>query len=66
MSKHAFAVYKIVTQSNGSKIIEVPTIDWRHALKISQIILKTLQEYVLLLTQITQQEPTTVMMNLNL
>ena len=32
MSKHAFAVYKIVTQSNGSKIIEVPTIDWRHAL----------------------------------
>ena len=32
MSKHAFAVYKIVTQSNGSKIIEVPTVDWRHAL----------------------------------
>ena len=32
MSKHAFAVYKIVTQSNGSKIIEVPTNNWKHAL----------------------------------
>ena len=32
MSKHAFAVYKIVTQSNGSKIIEVPTINWKHSL----------------------------------
>ena len=32
MSKHAFAVYKIVTQSNGSKIIEVPTTDWKHSL----------------------------------
>ena len=33
MSKHAFAVYKIVAQSNGSKIIEVPTINWGHALE---------------------------------
>jgi len=32
MSKHAFAVYKIVTQSSGSKIIEVPTNNWKHAL----------------------------------
>ena len=33
MSKHAFAVYKIVTQSCGSKIIEVPTNNWKHALE---------------------------------
>ena len=32
MSKHAFAVYKIVTQSYGSKIIEVPMINWKHDL----------------------------------
>jgi histidinol-phosphate aminotransferase len=32
MSKHAFAVYKIVTQSCGSKIIEVPARNWKHAL----------------------------------
>jgi len=32
MSKHAFAVYKIVTQSSGSKIIEVPTNNWKQAL----------------------------------
>ena len=32
MSKHAFAVYKIVTQTSGSKIIEVPTNNWKHAL----------------------------------
>ena len=32
MSKHAFAVYKIVTQSCGSKIIEVPAKNWKHAL----------------------------------
>ena len=32
MSKHAFAVYKIVTQSSGSKIIEVPTNNWKRAL----------------------------------
>ena len=33
MSKHAFAVYKIVTQACGSEIIEVPTVDWGHDLK---------------------------------
>ena len=33
MSKHAFAVYKIVTQSCGSEIIEVPTKNWKHALE---------------------------------
>ena len=32
MSQHAFAVYKIVTQSCGSKIIEVPAKNWKHAL----------------------------------
>jgi histidinol-phosphate aminotransferase len=32
MSKHAFAVYKIVTQLCGSKIIEVPAKNWKHAL----------------------------------
>ena len=32
MSKHAFAVYKIVTQSSGAKIIEVPTVNWKHSL----------------------------------
>ena len=29
-SAHAFAVYKIVTQSSGATLIEVPTIDWGH------------------------------------
>jgi histidinol-phosphate aminotransferase len=33
MSKHAFAVYKIVTQACGAKALEVPMIDWRHDLK---------------------------------
>ena len=33
MSKHAFAVYKIIAQACGSKIIEVPMIDWRHDLE---------------------------------
>ena len=33
MSKHAFAVYKILTQACGSKAIEVPMIDWKHDLK---------------------------------
>jgi len=31
-SAHAFAVYKIVTQASGSKLIEVPTVDWSHDL----------------------------------
>ena len=33
MSKHAFAVYKIISQACGSRIIEVPMIDWKHDLK---------------------------------
>ena len=32
-SKHAFAVYKIVTQSSGASLIEVPTCNWGHDLK---------------------------------
>ena len=32
-SKHAFAVYKIVTQSAGASLIEVPTCNWVHDLK---------------------------------
>ena len=32
-SKHAFAVYKIVTQSAGASLIEVPTCNWSHDLK---------------------------------
>ena len=32
-SSHAFAVYKIVTQSSGARLIEVPTIDWGHNLQ---------------------------------
>ena len=32
-SKHAFAVYKIVTQSSGASLIEVPTCNWIHDLK---------------------------------
>ena len=32
MSKHAFAVYKIVTKACGSEIIEVPAKDWKHDL----------------------------------
>ena len=32
-SKHAFAVYKIVTQSSGASLIEVPTYNWGHDLK---------------------------------
>ncbi len=32
-SKHAFAVYKIVTQSAGASLIEVPTYNWGHDLK---------------------------------
>lgn len=32
MSKHAFAVYKIVTQACGSEIIEVPAKEWGHDL----------------------------------
>ena len=32
MSKHAFAVYKIVTQACGSEIIEVPMLNWTHDL----------------------------------
>ena len=32
-SCHAFVVYKIVTQSSGATLIEVPTIDWGHDLK---------------------------------
>ena len=32
-SKHAFAVYKIVTQSAGASLIEVPTCNWEHDLK---------------------------------
>jgi histidinol-phosphate aminotransferase len=32
-SKHAFAVYKIVTQSAGASLIEVPTCNWAHDLK---------------------------------
>ena len=31
-SKHAFAVYKIVTQSSGASLIEVPTTNWSHDL----------------------------------
>ena len=31
-SKHAFAVYKIVTQSAGASLIEVPTSNWEHDL----------------------------------
>ena len=33
VSKHAFAVYKIVTQSAGASLIEVPTHNWGHDLK---------------------------------
>tara|TARA_Y100000746_G_scaffold82802_1_gene69909 strand:+ start:589 stop:1686 length:1098 start_codon:yes stop_codon:yes gene_type:complete len=33
MSKHAFAVYKILTQACGSKAIEVPMINWTHDLQ---------------------------------
>ena len=33
MSKHAFAVYKIVTQACGSEIIEVPMKEWTHDLE---------------------------------
>ena len=32
-SKHAFAVYKIVTQSAGASLIEVPTCNWGHDLQ---------------------------------
>ncbi len=32
-SKHAFAVYKIVTQSTGASFIEVPACEWSHDLK---------------------------------
>ena len=32
MSRHAFAVYKIVTKACGSEIIEVPAKDWKHDL----------------------------------
>ncbi|MEL1234436.1 MAG: histidinol-phosphate transaminase [Candidatus Neomarinimicrobiota bacterium] len=32
-SKHAFAVYKIVTQSSGASLIEVPSCTWSHDLK---------------------------------
>ena len=32
-SKHAFAVYKIVTQSSGASLIEVPSCNWCHDLK---------------------------------
>ena len=32
-SKHAFAVYKIVTQTAGAKLIEVPTVNWGHDLE---------------------------------
>ena len=32
-SKHAFAVYKIVTQSAGASLIEIPTSNWSHDLK---------------------------------
>ena len=31
-SRHAFAVYKIVTQISGATLIEVPTKDWAHNL----------------------------------
>ena len=31
-SKHAFAVYKIVTQSAGASLIEIPTSNWSHDL----------------------------------
>tara|TARA_B100000575_G_scaffold53772_1_gene40319 strand:+ start:267 stop:1364 length:1098 start_codon:yes stop_codon:yes gene_type:complete len=31
-SKHAFAVYKIVTQSAGASLIEIPTLNWGHDL----------------------------------
>jgi len=33
ISKHAFAVYKIVTQSIGASLIEVPACEWGHDLK---------------------------------
>ena len=33
MSKHAFAVYKIVTQACGSEIVEVPMREWTHDLE---------------------------------
>ena len=32
VSKHAFAVYKIVTQSAGASLIEIPTLNWGHDL----------------------------------
>ena len=32
-SKHAFAVYKIVTQSSGASLTEVPACNWGHDLK---------------------------------
>jgi len=32
VSKHAFVVYKIVTQSAGASLIEVPACDWGHDL----------------------------------
>ena len=32
-SKHAFAVYKIVTQSVGASLIEIPTLNWGHDLE---------------------------------
>ncbi len=32
-SKHAFIVYKIVTQASGSRLIEVPTVNWSHDLE---------------------------------
>ncbi len=31
-SKHAFAVYKIVTQSAGASLIEIPALNWGHDL----------------------------------
>ena len=31
-SAHAFVVYKIVTQSSGARLIEVPTLNWGHNL----------------------------------
>ena len=32
-SRHSFAVYKLITQSLGSYLKEVPTIDWSHDLQ---------------------------------
>ena len=32
-SRHSFAVYKLITQSLGTKLREVPTIDWSHDLE---------------------------------